>query len=139
MALKEFAIKFAAARERPYKLFDGGGLYLLVTPNGSKLWRMKYRFEGKEKQLCIGAYPTVSAVAARQKRREAKALLEEGVDPGAAKKEAKRAVEKLHLFEPIARAWHANRADSLDEAHAQRVLIEKRSSHPWRSRASHWL
>jgi integrase len=128
MALKDLEIKYAARRAREYKLFDGEGLYLLVKPSGSKLWRYKYRFNGKERVLCIGPYPALSAAAARQKRREALHMLDGGIDPAAAKKRNRaRNVEAkvpatLNLFEPIARAWHANRVSELDPAHAERVI-----------------
>jgi hypothetical protein len=106
MALKDLEIKYAARRAREYKLFDGEGLYLLVKPSGSKLWRYKYRFNGKERVLCIGTYPALSAAAARQKRREALHMLDGGIDPAAAKKRNRaRNVEAkvpatLNLFVP---------------------------------------
>lgn len=128
MALKDLEIKYAARRAREYKLFDGDGLYLLVKPAGSKLWRFKYRFGGKERVLCIGPYPAISGIVARQKRREAQHLLDGGIDPAAVKKrnkaskEAAHVPQSLNLFEPIARAWHANRVCELDPAHAARVM-----------------
>lgn len=122
MPLKELEVKYASKRQRPYKLTDGGGLHLLVQPSGSKLWRLKYRFDGKEKLLSFGKYPAVSLAAARQKRSEAKAMLDRGADPAPARKAAKKIVASPVLFEPIARAWHANRAEGLDPAHAARVL-----------------
>ena len=128
MALKDLEIKYAARRSKEYKLFDGDGLYVLVKPSGSKLWRYKYRFEGKERVLCIGSYPAITAVVARQKRREAQHLLDGGIDPAAVKKKNKAARSAadvpvvLNLFEPIARAWHANRISELEPAHAERVI-----------------
>lgn len=128
MALKDLEIKYAARRSKEYKLFDGDGLYVLVKPSGSKLWRYKYRFDGKERVLCIGSYPAITAVVARQKRREAQHLLDGGIDPAAVKKSNKAARSAadvpavLNLFEPIARAWHANRISELDPAHAERVI-----------------
>lgn len=86
MPLTHFDAKNAAPAEKPYKLSDGGGLHLLVQPNGSKLWRMKYRFLGKERLLSFGAYPLFSIADARAKRDEAKKLLASGVDPGVKKK-----------------------------------------------------
>jgi hypothetical protein len=82
MALTEFEVKYAAKRGKPYKLADGGGLHVFVQPNGSKLWRMKYRFAGKEKLPSFGKYPDVSLVAARARRNEARELLAQGQDPG---------------------------------------------------------
>lgn len=122
MALKDLEIKYAARRSRDYKLFDGEGLYVLVRPGGSKLWRFKYAFGGKEKTLSFGKYPAVSAAVARQMRSDAKALLAKGIDPGEEKKAKKSFIEAPTLFEPIARAWHANRVEELDEAHALRVM-----------------
>lgn len=86
MALTDLALRNAKPRDNPYKLFDGGGLHLLVNPNGSRIWRLAYRFAGKPKQLSFGPYPTVTLVAARQKRDEAKRLLLEGQDPSTARK-----------------------------------------------------
>jgi len=101
--LTEKAIQAAKAAEKPAKLFDGGGLYLLVNPQGSRLWRLKYRVHGKEKLLAIGAYPDVSLKRAREKRDDARRLLADGIDPN-----AQRRAEKLaaaDTFEAIAREW----------------------------------
>ncbi|WP_077145604.1 integrase arm-type DNA-binding domain-containing protein [Sphingopyxis sp. KK2] len=122
MALKELEVKYATKRQRPYKLSDGEGLHLLVQPSGAKLWRLKYRFDGKEKLLSFGKYPVVTLAIAREKRWEAKRLLDQGKDPAEAKKQAKRQRAALKLFEEIARAWHRNRAEGLDPAHAKRVI-----------------
>lgn len=120
MALKELEVKYAAIRSRAYKLTDGGGLHLFVQPNGSKLWRMKYRFGGKEKLLSFGKYPDVPLAAARTKRDEARACIAEGRDPGVVQAEEQQAAERT--FEMVARDWHANRAGGLNAAHAQRVI-----------------
>lgn len=93
MRLTNFDIKNAKPGEKPYKLADGGSLYLLIQPNGSKLWRFKYRFLGKERLLALGAYPLYSLAEARSKRDEAKKLLGSGVDPGAKKKQERIAAE----------------------------------------------
>lgn len=122
MPIKELEARHATKKQRPYKLSDGGGLHLLVQPNGSKLWRLKYRFEGKEKLLSFGKYPIVTLAIAREKRNEAKLLLDQGKDPAEVKKLQKQRRSALKLFEEIARSWHANRAEGLDPAHAQRVL-----------------
>ena len=87
MALSEFAARKAKPREKAYKLADGGGLYLHVQPGGSKLWRMKYRHQGKEKLLSFGSYPLVTIADARRKRDDAKRLLLEGSDPNAKKRQ----------------------------------------------------
>lgn len=101
--LTETAIRAAKAKEKPAKLFDGGGLYLLVNPQGSRLWRLKYRIHGKEKLLAIGAYPDVSLKRAREKRDEARRLLTDGIDPSAQRKAEKLA--HAETFETIACEW----------------------------------
>ncbi|KAA0910046.1 Arm DNA-binding domain-containing protein [Aquicoccus porphyridii] len=93
MALSEFALRKAKPREKAYKLADGGGLHVLIQPGGSKLWRFKYRFGGKEKLLSFGPYPLVTIAKAREKRDEAKRLLLDGTDPGVKKKLDKLAAE----------------------------------------------
>src|SRR3546814_12510658 len=90
MPLSEFGVRNAKPQEKPYKLADGGGLYLLIQPNGSKLWRMKYRFAEKETVLAFGSYPLLGIADARGKRDEAKRLLLANLDP-AAKKQHGRA------------------------------------------------
>lgn len=91
MALKDSEIKHAKAQEKSYKLFDGGGLYILVHTNSSKYWRLKYRHLGKEKTLAIGVYPEVTLAQARKAREEAKELLRQGIDPSQQKQEDKKA------------------------------------------------
>jgi len=93
-ALSEFKISKARKRDKPYKLSDGGGLFLLVKPNGSKLWQQKYRFVDKERLLSHGPYPEVSLAQARRKRDEARSLLAEGKDPGVQKKLDRIAAER---------------------------------------------
>ncbi|MEG3125161.1 tyrosine-type recombinase/integrase [Sphingomonas sp. GB1N7] len=117
MALKELEARYATKRGKDYKLADGEGLYLLVRPNGSKLWRFKYRYAGKEKLLSFGAYPKISLADARLRRAEARVALGQGTDPGARDKPA-----AVTTFEQAARAWHANRVASLDAGHASRLL-----------------
>ncbi|MDR3449591.1 MAG: integrase arm-type DNA-binding domain-containing protein [Alphaproteobacteria bacterium] len=86
MPLTEIEVRTAKVKEKPYKLTDGGWLFLLVNPTGSKLWRLSYRFNGKQKLLSLGAYPHVGLKDARARRDNAKALLSKGVDPGEQKK-----------------------------------------------------
>ncbi|QIB34165.1 tyrosine-type recombinase/integrase [Ancylobacter pratisalsi] len=90
MALTELAIRAAKPTAKPYKLADGGGLYLLVNPAGSRLWRLKYRIDGREKLLAIGAYPDVTLAKARERRTEARRRLADGIDPSALKKETRQ-------------------------------------------------
>jgi len=80
--LTEVEVRRAKATEKPVKLFDGGGLFLLVKPNGARLWRMKYRVAGREKLLSFGAYPEVPLRSAREQRDEARRLIAAGIDPG---------------------------------------------------------
>ena len=90
MALTELTVRAAKPTAKPYKLADGGGLYLLVNPTGSRLWRLKYRVGGREKLLAIGPYPDVTLAKARERRTEARRQLADGVDPSALKKEARQ-------------------------------------------------
>jgi len=80
MSLTALAVANAKGKPKPYKLFDGGGLHLLVKPSGRRYWRLNYRFGGKYKTLALGTFPTVSLAAARTKRDEAKQLLREGTN-----------------------------------------------------------
>lgn len=91
--LSDTAIRYIKPRDKQFKLTDGGGLFLLVNPNGSRLWRLAYRFGGRQKQLALGSYPATLLADAREARRRAKGLLEAGIDPGEEKKERKVAVK----------------------------------------------
>jgi integrase len=108
--LTDTTIKNAKPPAKPFKLADEKGLYLLVNPSGGKLWRMKYRFEGKEKLLAFGVYPDVSLKEARERRDEARKLLANGADPGAVKKAQKAIIEaeqarEADTFGRAAMAW----------------------------------
>ena len=81
MPLTDVAIRSAKPDSKPFKLADGGGMFLLVSPAGGKLWRLKYRFDGKEKLLALGAYPEISLLKARERREAARRLLADGIDP----------------------------------------------------------
>ncbi|MDR7155685.1 integrase [Sphingobium xenophagum] len=116
MPLKELEVRYATKRCKDYKLADGQGLYLLVRPTGSRLWRMKYRFDGKEKLLSFGRYPEVTLAQARLRRAEARLALARGEDPGP------KAAAPIVSFEVAARAWHDNRASALEPSHAARIL-----------------
>lgn len=80
MPLTDVTIRKASPREKPYRLADGGGMYLEVSPTGGKYWRFKYRFAGKEKRLALGVYPDVPLSTAREKRDEARKTFAGGVD-----------------------------------------------------------
>jgi integrase len=123
--LTDAAIRAAKPADKPYKLTDRAGLYLHVTPAGSKLWRLRYEFGRKEKLLSIGPYPEVSLATARDQRDAAKRLLRDGRDPSLERKlERARSQEALsHNFEAVARDWYARMAGSWTERHAYDVLI----------------
>ena len=104
MPLTDIEVRAAKTATTPKKLFDGGGLYLRIDPKGSKLWRMAYRFDGKERTLSFGGYPGVSLKDARARRDEAKALLADTVDPGQQRKLEKlaKAVSNATTFKGLA-------------------------------------
>jgi len=105
--MEDIEARKAKPREKPYKISDERGLYLLVIPSGGKSWRMNYRVDGKQKTLSLGLYPEVSLAQARKKREDARKMLAEGLDPmaeRAAVKAAKTAKE-THTFEVIAKEW----------------------------------
>ncbi|MFP9229986.1 hypothetical protein A0E43_14650 [Pectobacterium cacticida] len=103
MALTDVVARTAKPREKAYKLADAHGLYLLVSPNGSKRWYLKYRFEGKESRIAFGAYPLVSLAKAREKRDEIRLLLLEGIHPTEKREEEKeQAQEALNTFAKVA-------------------------------------
>jgi integrase len=122
--LVDSGIKTAQAKKTPYKLFDGEGMYLLVTSAGQKYWRLKYRFAGKEKVLAMGVYPDVGLAAARVKRTDARKLLTDNIDPGLAKKEQTRQerIRAGNTFEAMAREWHSQQKHKWTATHAERVL-----------------
>lgn len=126
MKLSDAAVRNAKANGKVQKLSDGGGLYLHVTATGSKLWRMAYRFEGKQKLLSFGAYPAVSLKDARHRRDDARESLAKGIDPGEEKKQAREAVlakerEERDTFEFVAREWFAKYESTLSEKHAKKL------------------
>lgn len=108
----------------PYKLPDGGGMFLMVNPNGSRYWRLKYRWAGKEKLLALGVYPETTLKEARRKRDEARKLLADGIDPGETRKVENRA-RKLaaeNSFEAVAREWYGKHSPTWVKTHAKDVL-----------------
>jgi integrase len=113
MPLTDIAVRKAVSREKAYRLTDGSGMYLEVSPAGGKYWRLKYRFAGKEKRLALGVYPDVSLVSAREKRNDARQKLAAGVDPGEAKKVSKRValLAATNSFETVSLGWMDERKD----------------------------
>jgi integrase len=107
MPLTDTAVRRSAAKKKPYKMFDAGGLFLLVMPNGGKWWRFKYRFNGKEKLLSLGTYPDISLKRARDRRDQERRKLVDKIDPAVNRKAVKAAWEdsQANSFEIVAREW----------------------------------
>ena len=124
MPLTDTAIKKAKPGDKPIKLSDGKGMYLLVNPAGSKLWRWKYRVLGKEKVMPLGAYPDVSLAQARDGLDKARKMLAAGIDPMAARKANKVATRTAaeNSFETVARLWWAHWKPARSEQHAGQVM-----------------
>ena len=133
MPLTDAAIRNAKPREKPYKLADTGGLYLLVGPRGGKWWRLKYRFRGKEKLLSLGVYPDVGLKEARARRDRAREQRAAGTDPSAARKaeKAEKAAEGDTL-EAVARDWHKEHTPLWVPNHAETIIRRlERDVFPW--------
>ncbi len=150
MPLTDTAIRNAKPGDKPSKLFDERGLFLLVTPTGGKWWRLKYRFDGKEKLLSLGTYPDVPLAGriekdqitgkprkikgARDLRDEARELLAQGVDPGENRKATKAARQDraANSFEVVAREWYTKMAPAWVEHHGDRIIRRfERDIFPW--------
>lgn len=124
MKLTATECKNAKPKDKPYKLADGGGMFLLIQPNGARYWRLKYRYAGKEKLLALGVFPEISLSEARQKRDAARKLLDGGEDPSTAKREKKRqTIEKSEqTFERIAREWHKKGSAKWSTGYAAKIM-----------------
>jgi integrase len=124
VALTNREVQAAKPREKAYKLADGGGLYVLVTPTSRKYWRWKYRFAGKEKLAALGVYPEVSLAGAREARDEHRAVLKSGRDPGTAKKQERLAaqISAANTFEAVALEWIEQQRHGWTADHVQRVI-----------------
>jgi hypothetical protein len=146
MPLTDTAIRNAKPGKKPTRLFDGGGLYLEVSPTGGKWWRFKYPFAGKEKRLSLGVYPDVPLAGrknkqtgdwiegARDKRDKARQLLADGVDPGQNRKGLKsaRADRAANSFEAVAREWFAKYSPNWAAHHGDRIIRRlERDVFPW--------
>lgn len=134
MPLSDTAIRKIKPSDRTQRLFDGGGLYLEVSPAGGKWWRQKYRFLGKEKRLAHGTYPDVSLADAREKRDSARKLLAAGVDPGEHRKALKAASEEraANSFELVAREWFAKQKATWADSHSAKILLRLENDiFPW--------
>ena len=124
MKLTDPVIRAVQPKERPYKLSDGEGLVLLVQPNGSKWWRYRYRYNGKEKMLSIGTYPKVTLKEARHLRVTASDLLKQGINPSQYRQEQKliKTLAAENSFESVARLWWDNWKAARTERHAHYVI-----------------
>ncbi|OYY95914.1 MAG: integrase [Hydrogenophilales bacterium 28-61-23] len=134
MPLTDTAIRTAKPAEKPLKLTDGGGLYLLLNPNGSRWWRLDYRYAGKRKTLSMGVYPVVSLKDARNRRDEARKLLAADVDPGENRKAQKLAkvLSTANSLEVITREWYAKFSGTWNECHGERIIRRfERDIFPW--------
>jgi integrase len=124
MPLTDTAVRNAKPGDKPVKMFDERGLFLIVTPAGGKWWRLRYKFDGKEKLLSLGVYPDVGLKDARERRDAARKLLADAIDPGENRKVQKAAkVERAaNSFEAIAREWFAKNRDSWAASHADKII-----------------
>lgn len=122
--LSDFSIKNLKPEAKPRKYSDGGGLVLLVSPSGGKLWRLVYRFDGKQTQLAIGAYPYIGLKEARERREEARKLLAHGVDPNENRKQQKAAKAERagNSFEVVAREWLAKKTPTWAASHTNKIV-----------------
>lgn len=127
MALSDTGCKSAKPTEKAYKMYDTGGLYLHVMPHGTKLWRMKYRYLGKEKTLSLGIYPHISLAQARAGRDQARKLIAIDKDPSFIKRENKRlkTINANNTFEVIARKWHEKNAKAKWTENHSRTVIRR--------------
>lgn len=132
MPLTDTALRSAKPQAKTVKLFDGGGLYLEISPAGGKWWRWKYRYGGKEKRLSFGVYPDASLKSARQKREAARQQLAVDIDPGQARKAEKLAQAGAESFEAIAREWYAKFSPGWAPSHGDKILRRlERDVFPW--------
>ncbi|WP_186133568.1 tyrosine-type recombinase/integrase [Burkholderia gladioli] len=137
MPLTDTAIRNAKPGGRQQKLFDGGGLFLLITPAGQRYWRLKYRFAGKEKLLALGVYPDVTLAVAREKKDSARKKLAVGVDPGEAKRVEKREARLAasNSFEAVARGWMDERKTVVEIGQYEKTLARFNADvFPWLGR-----
>jgi len=123
MPLTDRTIKNAKPKAKPYKLYDTEGMYLLINPGGSKLWRLKYRFGGKENILLMGSYPLISLTEAREARYQAKKLLLVNISPNAKKKEERLTAifDANNSFKAVATDWHNTNKKKWTDENAQRI------------------
>jgi len=134
MALTDTAIRNAKAIEKAFTMTDARGLSIQINPNGGKWWRLRYRFEGKEKMLSLGTYPDVALKDARERRDAARKLLTDGIDPGQQRKASKMAKAGMaaNSFEVICREWLENKRSNIEEAQYKKALARlEKDVFPW--------
>ncbi|MBL8438427.1 MAG: integrase arm-type DNA-binding domain-containing protein [Zoogloeaceae bacterium] len=134
MALTDTAIRHARPGDKPVKLSDEKGLYLLIHPNGGKWWRFDYRFGDKRKTLSMGVYPDVSLKDARERRDQARKLLAQDIDPGENRKVQKAAKQEraANSFEVVAREWFAKNSPRWAKSHADKIIARLENDvFPW--------
>ena len=132
--LNDREVRALKPKDKPYRVADERGLYIEVVPNGSKYWRLKYRFAKKEKRLAIGVYPEVTLAGARRRRDDARMLLRNGIDPGIHKKVAKASAHEATVngFEVIGQEWFSKYSPQWTESHASKVITRlKQDVFPW--------
>lgn len=120
MPLNDTTLRALKPADKPQKLFDGHGLFMLVSTNGTKAWRLKYRFMGKEKLISLGIYPTVSLKDARERAAAARKDIENGIDPAAKRKLEKDACQ--NTFEAVALEWHEKNREKWSDTYRAAIL-----------------
>jgi len=134
MPLTDVTLRNAKPSDKPVRMFDGGGLYVEIAPSGGKLWRLKYRFDGKEKRLSLGVYPDVSLKDARERRDAARKLLANDVDPGVTRRaqKAARVERSVNTFEVLCREWLDQRKGTVEPAqHVKTLARMENDVFPW--------
>jgi len=134
MRLSTAKIQNATAQKKTVRLFDGRGLYLEIAPTGSRWWRFKYRFAGKEKRISLGVYPDVGLKKARDRRDEMRKLVADGIDPSAARKQQKLMAldAAANTFEAVAREWFEKHSANWEASYSVKLLARLEANiFPW--------
>ena len=134
MSLTDVAIRRARPSKKSRKMFDGRGLYLEIAPRGGKWWRIKYRFEGRDRRISLGVYPNVSLKEARRRGDESRRLLAAGIDPSAYRRAQKAALAQrsANTFEAVAREWFSKHAPNWAPSHSSLIMSRlQRNIFPW--------
>ena len=139
MPLTDTKIRLIKPKEKVFRVFDEKGLYLEISPKGGKWWRLKYRFNGLEKRISLGVYPSVTLKQARDRRDDARRLLGSGINPSEHRKNVKAdsQSENANSFEVVAREWFTKKETSWAESHSKRVIrLLERDMFPWLGRSA---